>query len=158
MAASIAMRKVGWILLTSTVVAGGLCVLACSGWYQRGIDNAYAQWGAGDMLVAYMRDHDDSWPRGWNDLEPYFARQHRIAGWTFQEFQEHIEIDWAADPKALARSVPGPDGRPTFHVVRARAGADVTWSQGEPNTIIYEYLRRRYGDGSTQPVAAPGRR
>ena len=126
---------------------GGIAAVAvglgCFGFYGKGIDNAYALWGAGDMVVAYMADHDDAWPRGWEDLRPYFAEHSRVGGWSFEQFRERVEIDWSADPKLLAESKPGRDGRPTFHVIRARRGPEVTWSQGEPNTTIYEYLRHR---------------
>jgi hypothetical protein len=34
------------------------------------IDDAYALWGAGEMVVRYMEEHDGRWPRGWGDLKP----------------------------------------------------------------------------------------
>jgi hypothetical protein len=33
-------------------------------------DDAYALWGAGDMVVKYMEDHGGRWPKGWGDLKP----------------------------------------------------------------------------------------
>ena len=36
------------------------------------IDDAYAQWGAADMVIDYMRDHGGAWPPNWDALEPYF--------------------------------------------------------------------------------------
>ena len=28
------------------------------------IDDAYALWGAGEMVVHYLEDHDGRWPKG----------------------------------------------------------------------------------------------
>ena len=66
------------------------------------VDDAYALWGAGDMVVDYMEEHNGQWPKGWDDLRPYFAAGHgRVGGWSFEEYQRHVTIRWDVDPSAL---------------------------------------------------------
>ena len=63
------------------------------------VDDAYALWGAGDMVVEYMEDHDGRWPKGWDDLRPYFdAGGGRVGGWSFDEYQRHVTIRWDVSP------------------------------------------------------------
>jgi hypothetical protein len=50
------------------------------------VDDAYALWGAGEMVVDYMEDHEGRWPKGWNDLKSYFdAGGGRVGGWSFED-------------------------------------------------------------------------
>ena len=65
------------------------------------VDDAYALWGAGEMVVNHMEDHEGRWPRGWDDLRPYFdAGGGRVGGWSFDEYQRHVTIRWDVDPVA----------------------------------------------------------
>ena len=67
-----------------------------------GIDNAYAQWGAADMVIRYMEKHDGHWPRSWEDLRPEFeAGGGRVGDWSFERYCSRVWVDWNADPKAL---------------------------------------------------------
>jgi hypothetical protein len=38
------------------------------------VDDAYATWGAGAMVVDFMRDQDDRWPRSWRISGPTSKR------------------------------------------------------------------------------------
>jgi hypothetical protein len=105
------------------------------------VSDAYALWGAGDMVVDYMRDHDEQWPRCWDDLRPYFeAGGGRVGGWSFEEYQRHVSIKWDADPAAL-KAEARQNSRPTFRVIMPKEWLASTWSHGEPNQILYHYLR-----------------
>src|ERR1700678_2484576 len=81
------------------------------------VDDAYALWGAGEMVVNYMEDHEGQWPKGWNDLKLYFdAGGGRVGGWSFPDYQRRVEIRWDVDPavlEAAAKANPGP----TFQVI-----------------------------------------
>ena len=105
------------------------------------VDDAYVLWGAGEMVVDYMKDHDSHWPRGWEDLKPYFeAGGGRVGGWSFEEYQRHVSIKWDVDPaelRAESRETP----RPTFRVIVPREWLAGTWGGHEPNEILYRYFR-----------------
>jgi hypothetical protein len=122
------------------VVFAALCGgLSCS---PADFDDAYAKWGTGDMVISYMKDHDDHWPKSWDDLAPYFAQNNvRVGGWSYEKLQSRIVIDFKADPKKLKESATR-GGRPTFNVIRARSGT-LAWEGREPNQMIYNYLHGR---------------
>jgi hypothetical protein len=105
------------------------------------VDDAYAVWGAADMVVNYMEDHDGRWPKGWGDIKPYFdAGGGRVGGWSFEEYQRRVAIRWDVDPavlEAASKASPGP----TFQVISARQGAADAMGGREPNEIIYRYFR-----------------
>ena len=108
------------------------------------IDDAYVLWGAGDMVVNYMDDHGGQWPRGWDDLKPYFdAGGGRVGGWSFAEYQRHVSIKWDVDPRALeaaAKRNPGP----TFRVIAPREWLAGTMGGNEPNEMLYRHFRNRH--------------
>jgi hypothetical protein len=105
------------------------------------LDDAYALWGAGDMVVTYMQEHGDRWPEGWEDLKPYFdAGGRRVGGWSFEQYKQRVAIRWDVDPeslKAIARANPAP----TFRAITARQWLAGTIGGHEPNEILYRYLR-----------------
>ncbi len=107
------------------------------------VDDAYALWGAGDMVVEYMEDHDGRWPKGWDDLRPYFdAGGGRVGGWSFDEYQRHVTIRWDVDPGALKAAAKASRG-PTFRVIAAREWLAGTMGGHEPNEILYRYFSER---------------
>ena len=67
-----------------------------------GTDDAYAAWGAGEMVIDYMNTHSGRWPHDWNDLQPQFqVNNGRVGGWTFSQFQSHIYIDFNVNSEDL---------------------------------------------------------
>jgi hypothetical protein len=111
--------------------------------FEYGIDNAYAQWGAAEMVISFMKENDGRWPKGWEDLRPAFdAGKSRVGGWTFEKFQNRIWIDWNADPNALEAAA-RQSGSPTFHVVAPLDGIDVEWQGKNGDQILYEHFRSR---------------
>jgi hypothetical protein len=105
------------------------------------IDDGYALWGAGEMVEDYLEDHGGEWPRGWEDLRPYFdAGGGRVGGWSFDEYRGRVLIDWAADVADLEAQAKSHD-RATFRVIRAAHWPSSAMPGHEPNEILHGYLR-----------------
>ena len=108
------------------------------------IPEAYAAWDAGDMLLFYMRKHDDDWPESWDELESAIEAEPSLflRGRNPDEpdymarMRRTIKIDWAFDPSDPKNPTPvtRPDGSPLHSY----------WS--DPNGMIYRYLDRRNAD------------
>jgi hypothetical protein len=107
------------------------------------VDDANALWGAGDMVVHYMEDHNGRWPRGWADLKPYFdSGGGRVGGWSFATYQQRVIIQWDVDPARLENEATA-NARPTFRVIYASGPFAGSIGGYEPNEILYRYLRHR---------------
>jgi hypothetical protein len=126
------------------VVVGALCAGAYvfAAW-DDAIDDGYALLGATEMLVGYMESHDGRWPRGWSDLRPEFEKTNgRVSGWSYEQFQSRIDIDFGADPAALrSASLASPDV--TFEVVHAHGLFAAT--MGSPQSTpwgLFSQVRR----------------
>lgn len=105
-----------------------------------GIDDAYAQWGAADMVIDYMREHDGRWPPDWEALSPYFDKSNgRTGGWTFAQFQSRIFIDFSADAERLRRLSRESDSAP-FNVIHATSFWDTRFGDG-PNAMLHSYFK-----------------
>ncbi|WP_397569558.1 hypothetical protein [Schlesneria sp. T3-172] len=108
-----------------------------------GPDDAYAVWGASDLVTTYMIENHDAWPRSWEDLRELYERDGaRVSGWTFEEYQSRVLIDFTADPIQL-RELSLQPGDVKFNVIRAR------WSSGMmgagPDVDIRDYFRHKSG-------------
>ena len=133
------------ILVTSCTAAliGGWVAWSVYHFFAYGIDNAYAQWGAGEMVVDYMKGHEGRWPKGWEDLRPAFeAGGGRVGGWSFEKYQSRIAIDWSADPSALEAASARSDG-PPFDVIHPADGIDAKIGSNGANEILHRYLKAR---------------
>jgi hypothetical protein len=138
-----------WLLIV-VGIAGPLLYLVRQVGYEvaYGVDDAYAQWGAGDMVIGYMNDHDGEWPRSWDSLSPYFADSNgRVGGWSYQKYQQRIWIDFNADPLELEQQALKSD-QATFNVIDATY-SNAVWGDG-PDQQIHHYFRNR----STQSSAS----
>lgn len=110
------------------------------------IPEAYAAWDAGDMLLWYMRDHDDDWPDSWDEFqsaiesEPalFLRGRHPEEPNYMGRMRRTIKIDWTFDPANPTNRMPvtRPDGSP-LHAY---------WS--DPNVMIHQYLDRQKTDDS----------
>jgi hypothetical protein len=141
------------LLFVAAIVAISLFATYAALVVYRGIDDAYALWGAGDMVIEYMESHGGAWPRKWDDLTREFDNGNgRVGGWTFAEYQSRIRIDFAADPEKLRQESLG-QSAPTFKAIWP------AWDLGDrlidPNEMLYQYFRRsaqpRGGEGSGRP-------
>jgi hypothetical protein len=107
------------------------------------VNVAYALWGAGDMEVGYLKDHDGQWPRGWGDLKPYFdAGGGRVGGWSYSEYQRHVAIEWDVNTAAIEFAV-RTNPRPTFQVITPKDWLITTIKGHDPNEILYHYFREK---------------
>ena len=104
-----------------------------------GIDDAYAKWGAADMAIHYMEEHEGRWPPDWESLRPLFeVGEGGVGGWSFEHYKSRIDIDFKADPVELRRLSLQADSVP-FDVIHAK-WTGVTIGDG-PNSELYEYFR-----------------
>jgi len=115
------------------------------------VDDAYAQWGAADMVIHYMEDHGGEWPRNWDSLAPYFAVNNgRVSGWTYAMFQSRVFIDFDADAVAL-RKLSSDSHAVPFDVIHATSifGAQF---DGGPNEMLHRWFR---GETQSDQIATP---
>lgn len=129
----------------------GLVVVSFSTWFivrvvyvWWHIPEAYAAWDAGDMLLWYMRSHNNDWPDNWEDFqsaiesEPalFLRGRHPEEPDYMRRMKRTIKIDWSFDPAGPRNPSPvtRPDGSP-LHAY---------WS--DPNGMIYQYLERQKTD------------
>src|SRR5262245_10572043 len=85
------------------------------------IDNAYAEWSVGDMIVDFMERNDGKWPSSWNDLSIDFSNDNRVGGWSLADYSERVRVDWNANPDDLARASLS-STYPTFNVIGPEHG------------------------------------
>jgi hypothetical protein len=104
------------------------------------IDDACAQWGAADMVIDFMRDHDGEWPPDWNALLPSFVRNNgRVSGWSYAKFQSHVFIDFTSDSKTLRHRSIESNSIP-FDVIHAKSVWGSQFDDG-PNGMLYRFFR-----------------
>lgn len=117
------------------------------------IDDAYAQWGAGEMVVHFMEKHDGNWPRSWEDLRPAFeVSGGRVRGWSFAEFQNRIWIDFNASPELLNLAT-NPNGIPRFDVIHPSDATRVQIQGMDANSIVLRYLREKRANSDGEKKA-----
>jgi hypothetical protein len=107
-----------------------------------GIDDAYAQWGAADMVIDYMRGNDGKWPPNWEALRPHFEKNNgRVSGWSFGDFQTHVFIDFDANPERLRTLALKSDPNTVpFDVIHATSIWGSQMGDG-PNAMLARYFR-----------------
>lgn len=119
------------LLATLMWLVGGL---------EYGIDDAYAECGAAEMIIGYMERHHGKWPPNWDALRSDFdGGGGRVGGWSFDKYRSRIQIDFDADPTELRRRSLCSE-EPTFVVIRATYATGVHFGDG-PNRMLYDYFR-----------------
>ncbi len=112
------------------------------------IPNSYAAWTTGDLIVEYLKTHNDRWPQSWDDLREAKASIESRGDpiyWNFNALPKMVSINWNADPKELSNAQPLGNEIP-FRVVAKQDGSavDACWGEDtEPNRQIYKYLKKR---------------
>ncbi|MEM9365965.1 MAG: hypothetical protein AAGD07_08200 [Planctomycetota bacterium] len=106
-------------------------------------NDAYAMWAAGDVLIAYMKDHDCDWPSSWETLADHHASS---GGGTtmigpFAEMRARIRIDFSFDSKVVLESIETTDVAPDFRVVTLKDGGNTHWTGMEPNQRVFDFLK-----------------
>ena len=129
----------GVLLALVVLAAVGVCFMLPLG---SGIDDGYALWGAGEMVIDYLKKHDGKWPRSWDDLRPQFSVNNgRVGGWSFSQFQDRIRIDFNADPDDLRRKC-AESSHATFQVIWAKRDSGVRVGD-DPNQTLCDYFRQQ---------------
>jgi len=122
-----------------TVLSAGLWLLLP---LNSGIDDGYALWGAGEMVIDYLKTHDGKWPRSWDDLRPQFSVNNgRVGGWSFSQFQDRVGIDFNADPDDLRRKSSG-SPHADFRVIWAKRDSGIRVGD-DPNQMLCDYFRQQ---------------
>ena len=115
------------------------------------IPEAYAAWDTGTLLVAYMKSHDDQWPKSWDDLltvlESEEGRNLPLRGAAVgdsayaQSLKKTVSIDWSFSPDRFSEEEPvrRSDGS-SFHLL---------WQSADPNKMVKSYLQDRITTRST---------
>ena len=144
-------QKHSWnsYLISTTFVACGTIAIAWMALH-KSIDSHYAQWETGEMLIDYLEDHNDQWPRDWKALEPYYDPDHsRVSGWSFDEVRGSVWIDFDADVKAMkAASIAS--GQASLDVVGQRLWF-INFAGDHANQMLIGYFR----SGLPSPPIAP---
>lgn len=119
----------------------------------RAVENAYAVWNVGDLIVAHLQAHNDQWPRSWADLEAACRAESegRDVSERMSQYRELVTVDFNADPKLLAQLPFDPErqGSP-FQVVWYRREPHAYYV--EPNVTIWLYLNRKPPFSATMPT------
>lgn len=132
-------------MIVAALVVPAVIVFAGVNIYNH-IDDAYAQWGAADMVIDYMNDHSGQWPPDWDSLSPYFALNNgRVGGWSYSQFQSHVYIDFNANAESLRERAADSSTVP-FDVIHARSVWGPQFDEG-PNDMLYHYFREEGGRG-----------
>lgn len=135
-------RLTHFLAAVCAIILIGLVAIGANLYF--GIDDAYAQWGTVDLVIAYLKDHDGEWPNDWEALRPYFDRHGgRVGGWSFDEFRNRVVIDFDVDADELRRQAVSSE-TPTFNVIRARWTIGIAMDDG-PNAMLNGYFRRQAG-------------
>lgn len=108
-----------------------------------GINDAYAQWDAVDLVIDYMESHDGKWPPNWEALQPVYAaaEDHRVADASLEWLQERVAIDFDVDAEELRRQSIESEDVP-FNVIGARSFFASQHGDG-PNADLHRYFRSK---------------
>jgi hypothetical protein len=99
--------------------------------------DAYAAEWVGGIVVDYLREHDDRWPRTWEDLRPTYERHAAQGGrpWTFEELKSRVRVRWDVNVEAVRRF-----DTPPHDLIVLTDGGREHWSGQEPKEVVYRYL------------------
>ena len=136
------------ILITTCAVVGIVVIMAAQhGLHRlRHFPEAYQAWDTGSLLVAYMQQNDDRWPKDWDDLLSVLesekgARIRFRGGYTnrqeyVNDLRNSVRIDWSFDPSS---------GTGSIEIASRPDGSDfpMVWENAHPNDIVRHYLESK---------------
>ena len=112
--------------------------------------DAYKNWAMGDLIVAFMEEHDGAWPSDWDDLRPTCKKLggRLIGGETFDSLQRAVDIDFEFAPESAADAIDASDTEPVFCVIWLKNGSTAHYEGDEPNQRVFDFLKtRKFGGG-----------
>jgi hypothetical protein len=118
------------------------------------IPEAYAAWDTGDLLIEYMKLHDNRWPSSWDELIPVMnggtngpitlwgANPDRKTNYVLS-LRKTVVIDWTFDPRR-------PNGKsPVTRLDGTKF--PLVWSGAEPNEMVRDYLKNSTNANAPRP-------
>ena len=108
------------------------------------VPEAYAAWDTGDLLIEYMKLHDNHWPSSWDELVPAMngGTNGALTLWGANpdnktnyvlSLRKTVAIDWSFDPRH-------PDGKsPVTRLDGTKF--PVLWNGAEPNEMVRIHLK-----------------
>lgn len=135
------LRRIAGILLAFLISAAFLVWIA-----RLFTTNAECQQTAAAMVIDYLRENRDQWPKSWDDLSHYFekAASERSFKLTFTQLKRRVGIQWETDVESLRATSRGSQREPPFQVIWALDGSSSieVWNDVEPNQRIWDYLHK----------------
>ena len=129
------------LCLTVVVVAG---VYAMRAVIERVEENALAPYRAktaGDLVVRYLKTHNNEWPSGWEELTEDAIGSDEDAKWI-AGVREHVDVDFDFQLKVVDLSQELDLSRPPFRAVWLKNDFEISPEGPEANMVIFHYLKR----------------
>lgn len=144
---------VGFVIIGVLFASIGACAFAICGIYAmvsagHTARQAYYVQCVSEMIIFHLDANDGQWPKQWGDLRDDKAKCGTLGGWTLDELEQNVSIDWEANVADLKRAA-SKNGEPPFRVVWSTDGTNAYWSGQEPNQEIHRYLK---GERSTMTL------
>ena len=138
------MRKLSYSHRALILLCGFVSVVLMMGasiyWYKANqLDDGYAQFATGQMVVDFLKKNENRWPRSWDDLKPQYQVFGRKTGWTLDDFNRRIFLDFTPNIDALLEKALAKE-RPVFSVIRAKYTSGF-YSLENANETIARYFR-----------------
>lgn len=143
-------------LMAVVLIVALLCVC---GVFLRGLvsapDDAYAMWGAGDLLIEFMIANDGRWPDDWDELDTYLesTSDKSTMGGSVAELEKRILINFDFDPAQARKSIRRGESEAILRPVRTLSGFNTHFDTVEPNQRIHDYLKQQKFGSPTQTDA-----
>lgn len=135
------LRRIAGILLAFLISAAFLVWIA-----RLFTTNAECQRTVAAMVIDYLRENRDQWPKSWEDLRDHFEKAARERNFklTFTQLNRRVGIQWETDVESLRATSRGSQWEPPFHVIWALDGSSSieVWNDVEPNQMIWDYLHK----------------
>lgn len=104
------------------------------------IPESYAAWTAGNLLVEYLRKHNNQWPRNWDDLRS--VTNSVMMYCPLEQLPRRVKIAWDFNPQSFLEKLKG-DTNLGLYVVTRPDGLKLSCRWGndtEPNGRLVQYL------------------
>lgn len=95
---------------------------------------------AGSMIINFLKDNNDQWPEGWDDLKPYFLAFSKSANKeeAWNSYKKRVSVDFSINTEDLrARCIAGDKD---LLVVQTKVDPRGHEKKMNPNLRIFHYL------------------
>lgn len=131
--------------LFALVAIMAFLLLGCQFMYQlvNTPSDAYAAWGAGDLVIEFMEAKDGGWPSSWSELEEFLesTENKNTMGGAVSDLQKRIVIDFKFDIERASSEIQRDDDVARFRPIRLRSGSNAYFEGSGPNQRVFEYLK-----------------